>query len=173
MRTASGDLRLHGQDPGRIIRGEAIIEASIDEVWDAWTTEEGIKSFFASACRIDVRVDGPYEILFDPEVEEGRRGAEGVRILALEPKKMLSFTWSAPPEMEEVRKQWTHVVIRFQKISKQQTKVTLTHDGWGEGREWDEAFAYFTRAWLDVVLPRLKYRFSVGPVDWNNPPKLI
>jgi uncharacterized protein YndB with AHSA1/START domain len=163
---------LHAQDQARIIRGEAIVEASMDEVWDAWTTEEGIKSFFAPACRVDIRVNGPYEILFDPEAEAGKRGAEGVRILALEPKKMLSFTWSAPPEMPEVRKQWTHVVVRFQEISKRQTKVTLAHDGWGEGEEWDEAFAYFARAWLDVVLPRLKYRFSVGPVDWNNRPKL-
>lgn len=83
---------MHAQDQGRIIRGEAIIEASIDEVWDAWTTEEGMKSFFAPACRIDVRVNGPYEILFDPEAEAGKRGAEGVRILAFEPKKMLSIT---------------------------------------------------------------------------------
>jgi uncharacterized protein YndB with AHSA1/START domain len=73
-------------------------------------------------------------ILFDPEAEAGKRGGEGVRILALEPKKMLSITWSAPPELQEVRKQWTHVVIRFQEISERQTKVTLTHDGWGRER---------------------------------------
>jgi len=48
----------------------------------------------------------------------------------------------------------------------------LTHDGWGEGEEWDKAVAYFTRAWIDIVPPRLKHRFSVGPVDWNNPRKL-
>jgi len=163
---------MHDRDQDRIIRGEIIINASIDEVWDAWTTEEGIKSFLAPACNIDVRFDGPYEILFDPEVERGKRGAEGVRILALEPKKMLSLTWNAPPDLPEVRKQWTHVVIRFHEVTKRQTKVTLAHDGWGEGKEWDQAFEYFTRAWLDVVLPRLKHRFTVGPVDWNNPPKL-
>jgi len=28
------------------------------------------------------------------------------------------------------------------------------------------------KAWKDVVLPRLKYRFSVGPVNWENPPRL-
>ena len=40
----------------------------------------------------------------------------------------------------------------------------------GEGGEWDKAFAYFVSDWKDVVLPRLRYRFSVGPVDWENPP---
>lgn len=156
----------------RAIHAETIVDASQDEVWDAWTTEEGVKSFLAPACNVDVRVDGPYEIFFDPEAKPGRRGAEGVKIPALQPKKMLSITWNAPPELSEVRKQWTHVTVRFEETQKGQTKVTLTHDGWGEGEEWNEALAYFTKAWIDVVLPRLKYRFAVGPVDWDNPPKL-
>ena len=31
---------------------------------------------------------------------------------------------------------------------------------------------YFQQAWLDVVLPRLRYRFEVGPIEWQNPPDL-
>jgi hypothetical protein len=49
--------------------------------------------------------------------------------------------------------------------------VTLTHSGCGDGGESDEAFEYFVRAWKDVALPRLAYRFSAGPIDWSNPPK--
>lgn len=157
----------------RVIREEVIIPAGVDAVWDAWTTSDGITSFFAPACNIDLRVDGSYEILFDPKAEPGHRGAEGVRILALQPKNMLAFTWNAPLHMPKVRKQWTHVVVRFEPVGEASTKVTLSHDGWGEGSEWDEAFAYFTRAWNDVVLPRLKHRFTVGPVDWDNPPRSI
>ena len=161
-----------GKNPERVIRAETIVDASLDKVWDAWTTEEGIKSFLAPACNIDVRVYGPYEIFFDPEAEPGRWGSEGSKILAFQPKKMLSFTWNAPPHLSEVRRQWTHVTVRLEETSKGQTKVTLTHDGWGEGEQWDETFAYFTKAWIDIVLFRLKYRFTAGPVDWNNPPKL-
>ena len=93
------------KNPERAIRAETIVNASQDEVWGAWATEEGVKSFLAPACNVDVRVDGPYEIFFDPEAEPGRRGAEGAKILALQPKKMLSITWNAPPELSEVRKQ--------------------------------------------------------------------
>jgi len=50
--------------------------------------------------------------------------------------------------------------------------VALVHDGWGEGGEWDAAFAYFERAWPRVVLPRLRYRFEYGPIDWAHPPDL-
>ena len=38
--------------------------------------------------------------------------------------------------------------------------------------EWDQSFDYFTRAWGEVVLPRLKYRFEEGPIDWEVPPLL-
>ncbi|MFQ6610535.1 MAG: SRPBCC domain-containing protein, partial [Fidelibacterota bacterium] len=127
-----------------------------------------ITSFFAPAASIDLRIDGKYEILFNPGAEPGFRGAEGVRLLAIQTNKMLSFTWNAPPHLPDVRKQWTHVVIRFEEISAEKTKVTLHHDGWGTGGQWDDAFDYFTNAWLKIVFPRLKYRFDNGPVDWDN-----
>ena len=50
--------------------------------------------------------------------------------------------------------------------------MTLFHDGWGSGSEWDRAFDYFEAAWKHVVLPRLKYSFVHGPIDWQNPPDL-
>jgi uncharacterized protein YndB with AHSA1/START domain len=156
----------------RAIRGEVIVDASLDEVWRAWTTEEGIRSFFAPSGHVELRVDGPYEIFFDPQAQPGRRGADEMRILAFQAKKMLAFTWNAPLHLPEVRKQRTHVVLRFQEVTQGRTKVKLFHDGWGEGGEWDEAFEYFTRAWKEMVLPRLQYRFSIGPVDWEHPPKV-
>jgi uncharacterized protein YndB with AHSA1/START domain len=158
-------------DRDRVIRDEVVVDADLDAVWDAWTTEAGIKSFFAPAGNIDLRVDGPYEIFFNPGGEAGSRGADGVRILAFEPKTMLSFTWNAPPHLPNVRKQWTHVVIRLEDAGEGRTRVSMVHDGWGEGEEWDKAFDYFTRAWKKLVLPRLRYRFSTGPVDWENPPE--
>lgn len=162
---------MQAQDVDRVIRGEVVVHATVDAVWDAWTTEEGIKTFFAPDCNVDLRVDGWYEIFFDPDAPPGRKGGEGMRILALQPKKMLSFTWNAPPDLTNVRKQRTHVVIRFQQLANGRTRVNLTHDGWGEGEEWDRAFTYFSRAWNEIVLPRLKRRFAAGPIDWKNPSK--
>jgi uncharacterized protein YndB with AHSA1/START domain len=157
----------------RAISGEVIVDAVPGEVYKAWTTEEGIKSFFAPACNVDLKVGGLYEIFFAPENPPGERGADGMRLLALEPGKMLSFTWNAPPHLPNVRKQRTHVVVRFEDGGEGRTRVTLRHDGWGEGEEWDRAFEYFDEAWNDVVLPRLRYRFSAGPVDWTDPPAVM
>ena len=161
---------MRSRGPEKVLTKQATIGAEIARMWDTWTTEEGIKSFFAPACNVDLRVDGPFEILFDPGAEPGKRGAEGCRILEFQPGKMLAFNWSAPPHLAEVRKQRTHVVVRFEEAGPGSTRVTIRHDGWGEGGEWDQAFEYFDRAW-EVVLRWLRYRFERGPIDWTNPPK--
>jgi len=160
-------------DAERTIRASVVVEAGLDEIWEAWTTEQGIRTFFAPDARVDLKVGGAYEIYFDPDAEPGSRGAEGVRILALQPKTMLAFTWNAPPHLDRVRGQWTHVIVRLRRLAANRTEVTLYHDGWGTGGQWDRAFEYFQRAWIQIVLPRLQYRFSVGPVDWKHPPDLI
>lgn len=53
---------MFSKNPERVIRAETIVDASQDEVWDAWTTGKGVKSFLAPDCNIVLRVDGPYEI---------------------------------------------------------------------------------------------------------------
>jgi len=78
---------------------------------------------------------------------------------------MLSFTWNAPPELPEARWQRTHVVVRLRELAADETLVTLRHDGWGEGGEWDAAFEYFSRVWGGVVLARLKRRFEGNPAE--------
>ena len=160
---------------GNAQNAERVITAGIDvpsppaDVWRAWTTKEGAERFFAPRCNIDLKPGGAYEMLFDLEAERGKQGGEGMVVLAVQPQRMLAFTWNAPPSLPEVRGQRTHVVVRFFP-DEGRTRVTLFHDGWGSGGEWDKAFEYFQKAWKDVVLPRLKYRFEQGPIDWNHPP---
>jgi uncharacterized protein YndB with AHSA1/START domain len=156
----------------RQIEYEIRISTPVSQVWLAWTTNEGVRSFFAPECKIDLRVGGAYEIYFNPNGPAGERGGEGLTILAIQPERMFSFTWNAPPSLPKVRGQFTHVTLYFQESGKDQTTLTLVHDGWGEGGQWDQAFDYFTRTWGEVVLPRLEYSFREGPVDWEDPPNL-
>ena len=157
-------------DTERVITCEIHVPAPLTEVWRAWTTLEGVESFFAPRCNIDLKPGGAYEMLFDLEAESGKQGGEGMVVMAVQPQQMLGFTWNAPPHLPSVRGQMTHVVVRLFEADAGATRVTLRHDGWGEGNEWDAAFQYFSSAWADVVLPRLKHRFERGPVDWNNLP---
>lgn len=150
----------------RTIEKQIVVDADVDRVWDAWTTREGIVSFFAPDAQIDARVGGAFHIHVNPLAAPGMKGADDMRFMALQPKKMLSFDWNAPPHLAEARRQRTFVIIRLEPVSDKQTRVSLFHAGWGEGGEWDKAYAYFGRAW-DSVLGNLKKRFETGPVDWT------
>jgi uncharacterized protein YndB with AHSA1/START domain len=143
-----------------------VVNATIDQVWDAWTTREGIVSFFAPDAKIEPRVGGAFQIYIDPDAPAGSKGADEMRFMALQPKKMLSFDWNAPPHLPEARAQRTFVVLRFEPVGDKQTRVTLHHTGWGDGGEWDAAYAYIDKAW-DGVLANLKKRFDQGPQDWT------
>ena len=160
------------QKPERSVRAQILVHANIDNVWKAWTTEAGIKSFFAPGCSVAAQVGGQYEIYFNPTGEAGKRGAEGTKILALEPDRMLAFTWNNPPHIAPIRWQYTSVVVKLTPIGADRTRVSLSHTGWGDSKDWDLAFAYFSKAWRDQVLPYLKYSLEVGPVDWKTPPHL-
>lgn len=150
----------------RAVFKEVVVPATIDQVWDAWTTREGIVSFFAPDARIEARVGGAFNIYMDPGAQPGMKGADDMRYLALQPKRMLSFDWNAPPSLPEARQQHTFVVVRFTPLDDKTTRVTLHHSGWGDGGEWDKAYAYFDRAW-GFVFGNLKRRFEQGPVDWS------
>ena len=151
----------------RALDKEVTIAASLDEAWAAWTTREGIVSFFAPDAQIDPRVDGAFHIHMDPLAEPGMKGADEMRYMALQPKKMLSFDWNAPPSLPEARAQRTFVVLRFEAVDAQHTHIRIHHTGWGDGGEWDKAYAYFDRAW-GFVLGNLKKRFETGPIDWTD-----
>jgi uncharacterized protein YndB with AHSA1/START domain len=156
----------------RLLRADVEIFAPIDSVWAVWTTEAGVRSFFAPGCRIEPRVDGAYEIWFMPSAPAGERGGDSLRVLAFEPNRRLAFTWNAPPSLPAARAQRTMVIVDLLPHGKSRTHVRFTHLGWGEGPDWDAAYNYFDQAWNGVVLPRLVYRFEQGPVDWEHPPEL-
>jgi uncharacterized protein YndB with AHSA1/START domain len=151
----------------RAIEKSVVIDATLDQAWDSWTTRDGIVGFFAPEARIEARVGGLFEIHIDPLADPGMKGADGMRYMALQPKKMLSFDWNAPPSLPEVRAQRTFVTVRFEPVSDKQTRVTLNHTGWGDGGEWDKAYAYFDRAWGNV-LGNLQKRWTEGPKDWTD-----
>jgi uncharacterized protein YndB with AHSA1/START domain len=142
------------------------VPATLDEAWSAWTTREGIVSFFAPDAEIEPRVGGAFHIHIDPGAPAGSKGADDTRFMALQPKKMLSFDWNAPPSLPEARAQRSFVIVRFEPLGDKLTRVTLHHTGWGDGGEWDKAYAYFDRAWGNV-LGNLKTRFEQGPQDWK------
>ncbi|HQR20236.1 MAG TPA: SRPBCC domain-containing protein [Burkholderiaceae bacterium] len=151
----------------RAIDRSVVVDATVDQVWDSWTTREGIVAFFAPDAKIEPRVGGAFAVYFDPLAAPGLKGADDMTYMALQPKKMLSFDWNAPPHLAEVRGQHTFVTVRIEPVSDKQTRVSIHHTGWGDGGQWDKAYDYFDRAWGNI-LGNLQKRWKDGPIDWSS-----
>lgn len=154
-------------DPARVLQVETVVPAPAAEVWAAWTTNEGAKTFFAPDAKIEPSVDGAYELYMRPEGAPGTRGSEGCVITGLRPGRQLSFTWGFPPSIPSLRqaKATTQVTVDFLP-EPGGTRVKLRADGWKQGADWNEGFTATEKHWK-LVLARLSHRFRAGPVNWK------
>lgn len=151
----------------RTLRKQVTVPAPVEDVWKAWTTTEGVTTFFGPQAKVEAVPGGPFEIYFDPNQPVGLRGSEGCKVQSIVPLKLFAFEWNAPPIIPAIRNSGLHTIVyvRLDQEGPGQTRVEVVHAGWGVGEEWDKTFSYFDQAW-DAVLSNLRYRFAVGPVQW-------
>ncbi len=135
----------------RILTKEIIAQTTLDKAWHAWTTADGVTSFFVPDAIIELRPGGRYELIIVPTGPKGQRGSEGCHVLSFLPQSMLSFEWNAPPQFGELRDKRTIVVLTFEEFGPGQIRVVLNHLGWGRGEQWNQVYDYFDRAWSGVL----------------------
>ena len=146
----------------RRLHKEVIVQAPLRDVWNAWTTNEGLR-FISQESNVELRLGGPYEWFLElPPDEHGSRGGEGARVLAFLPREMLAFTWRFPPVVPELRLTGaeTQVVVRFTDRGDGTVLVRLDAIGWQEGEAWESGYEYFDQAWA-IVLERLKHELEL------------
>jgi len=133
----------------RLVR-EAQVAATPDAVFEAWTTNEGVRSFFAPFSNVELRVGGPYELYWHEESPDDIRGSEGCTILSFDRPNQLAFSWNFPPSVPTLRKKHTRVEVTMVAVDGG-TAFRLEQTGWQDGEDWDAALVYFERAWGMVV----------------------
>jgi uncharacterized protein YndB with AHSA1/START domain len=135
----------------KIVRKEAFIPASRQEIWDAWTTTEGVTSFFARKAKIELAVGGTYECYFLLDAPPGQQGSEGCKVLAFWPMDYITFSWNAPREFPDERPHHTKVVVEIDRHDETHYRVILTHMGFGNDGRWDDVYRYFDEVWESVL----------------------
>ncbi|MFC3713593.1 SRPBCC domain-containing protein [Sphingoaurantiacus capsulatus] len=82
---------------------------------------------------------------------EAQLGAQAATPLAREAGALLTVQFAMPAEFDEIAAQRSVLTLTFE-AKGADTKITLTHAGFGRGGAWDEALAYFTQGWPAVLL---------------------
>lgn len=152
-----------GADPGRELVFTLELPEPPEALFHRWTTESEARRFLAEEVRIEPRVGGRYETLFDPEHDPAGAlaGTYGSKIVALEPPSRLVFQWNCPTPRaaaEEVggRRvlQESLVEVRFDPAegNPDATRLRIRHFGIGEGPDWDASYRFYRdRGWPWIV----------------------
>jgi uncharacterized protein YndB with AHSA1/START domain len=129
-----------------------VVNAPVAEVWKAWTTTDGIESFFApKAAKVEPVPGGAFELWFGVNMPEGSRGSEGCLVHSVKPMEQFVFEWNAPPTIPTIRKLRTLVYLDFKALPDNRTEITLRNFGYGTGEDWGKTKAYFEQAWPHVM----------------------
>jgi uncharacterized protein YndB with AHSA1/START domain len=106
--------------PEKALRFEVVVPASLDEVWTAFATKEGLQTWLWSDVKIDLRENGDWLVLYPA----GKTG--GGTILSLVPKRQLVIAALAPESFPTVRSERTKAVFDFESLGPRSTRVVLT-----------------------------------------------
>jgi uncharacterized protein YndB with AHSA1/START domain len=134
------------------INEEVVVDASVDRVWKALTTAEGLAGWMGDSARIELKVGGIFEVRHkvrdlteeEKKLARGEKASAGgmreTHILSFVPLKMLSYEGS----MAGTWNVWT-----LDEISP--GKVRVHHTGLGTSEDWVRMAPMFEKAMQGVL----------------------
>jgi uncharacterized protein YndB with AHSA1/START domain len=137
------------------------LKIPIKLVWSAWIESEIIVKWFSPEAFIEPYKGGAYELYFDPLNHE-HMSTKGCKITEITPFSHLSFQWRGPDQFIHIMNNpdpITHVHIEFNE-KLEGTMITVVHEGWGIGEDWNKAKEWHYNAWKGVLHNLENYFFK-------------
>lgn len=123
-------------DAERLVH-DAVVDGSVEEVWAAWATSEGLEGWLAPHADIDLRIGGKMRTVYDPNGQLGDPATIENTILSYEPERMLSIQVSKAPEgfpfPDAIGRMWT--VVYLEGESPETTRVRIVGMGFSSDEE--------------------------------------
>ena len=138
-----------------------VVEAPLDDVWGAFTTTAGIKSWMVPHADIELKVGGKMRTHYDKNGTLGDENSIENTILSFDPKRMLSIKATKAPKnfpfKKSIEGMWT--VIYFEAMGAKQTKLTIVGLGFCDDEESQKLRRHFD-AGNAYTLKKLQKRFA-------------
>lgn len=155
-------------DGSRVLRHEGVVDAPVAEVWEAFTTTEGVMSWMVPKAVVDFGVGGTLEASYSFDAEFPSPDNIKHEFLAYLPNEMIAMRViqcpPGTPHKEILEELWA--VITFEPVADDRTRVAIAGVGYGEGEGYDAVYRFFDQgnAWTFTQLQKL---FTEGPIDWQ------
>ena len=132
---------------------QVTIPLPIPMIYTALTEPAGLVQWLCASAEASREVGGPYRLTFREPVAFESPG----EVVRATPDVDIGFRWYAPAPFDRLMNgppAATQVYVRLQE-SPEGIDVTLEHEGWGSGEEWEDARSWHFHFW-DERLTRLK-----------------
>lgn len=152
----------------RVLRQQVMVNATLEDVWKAVTTADGLESFMAPVVFVELKTGGRFESNYRIGSKLGDPGTIRNTVLNYVPMEMFSIkvnlTEGFPKGPREAGTLFA--VLTFKDLGKKRVKVTESMLGWGTGQDWDKTYKFFD--WGNAyTLGQLYRRFKEGPIRWS------
>ena len=147
----------------QVVEQSIVIDAPIEAIWHAISTEEGLSGWVAPEARVELEIGGDYELYFWPENAVGDRGIEGTKVLSFVPNRLLSYWGSSPPQFTEVHLKnvaWATYTLRELPTGAVEVRQYGCWPKFGE--PWEEEFRAWVESALRVGLEKLAQHVAQG-----------
>jgi uncharacterized protein YndB with AHSA1/START domain len=140
---------------------EAVVDAPVEDVWAAFTTGEGLRSWMAPHAEIDLRIGGLMRSNYNAQGSLADASTIENRVLAFDPRRMFAMQVAKPPAEfpfpAAIRQMWT--IVYFDAVGPRQTRVRTVGLGFGADEESRKMRAFFDRG-NAATLTGLQRRFA-------------
>ncbi|GLR15573.1 SRPBCC family protein [Portibacter lacus] len=136
------------------INGELIlaqkfeVNASIDEVWEAFTTSEGWESWAVTKAKVDLRIGGSVKSVYNPESTIGDSTTITNNILNFVPYKLITLQAELNPHFPEFIKddsERLYNVILFDDLGDDRVEVTSYGIGYRNNEKYMKLMQFFIK----------------------------
>src|SRR5688572_25334921 len=125
---------------------EAVVNASVDAVWKAWTTKAGLEAWLVAKTEIDLKVGGIWRTSYSKDSNLNDDMAIHQTILSFDPGRMFSFRTTKTPQgfpFPGITNAWT--VLYFESAGAGKTRVIARMMGFGDDEPSRNMRAFFER----------------------------
>ncbi len=129
---------------------ELNLPVSLENAWKLWTDSKQLEKWLTTKAKVQAEVGGPFELFWDPE-NPSENSTLGCKIIALAPRRLLSFQWRGPvpyADLMNFEPFPTWVSISFESVATEETVIHFRHSGWGKSARWNEAREWQNKAWI-------------------------
>lgn len=156
------------QSGGLIMIQEFTVDAPIDKAWQAYTTEEGWKSWAVPIAEVDFKINGTIKTNYNPNGTIGDSTTIVTHVLNYVPKRLITLqaeiTENFPAFMKEDEKD-LYNVIEFEETGESQIKIISYGIGYKNTQKYQDLMGYFVKANEESLLQLIRYLEKAHQTD--------